>query len=228
MGRGGRASGLTALAYCGWLALGVLAPMVDSVAREGVGEMELGADGRQQWRPLSGATEPSSDESTRGMASSSTSERPAAAAVVAAEALVWDLLDVARRDGEPQAQKEEAAAAKQEVGLVEGTNAAIFRPLIPAIEGIRASLPGLYKHFHWAGVFQFILEYGMGCCAITATRTILTNVPPTIGHLHSMRQPVNPDGSLPRPLKDLVGFDDDFIDEATVQVERSTCTFCLD
>lgn len=228
MGRGdrrGRASGLlAALACCGWLALGLLASVAGSVAGEGVGEMELGADGRQERRPPSGAAEQPSAESTRWVASpSSTSERLGAAA--AAEALVWDLVDVARRDGDRQVQKEEAA--KQEVGLVEGTNAAIFRSLIPAIEGIRASLPGLYKHFHWAGVLQFILEYGMGCPAITATRTILTNVPPTFGHLHSMRQPVNPDGSLPRPLKDLVGFDGDFIDEATVQAERSTCTYCV-
>lgn len=65
----------------------------------------------------------------------------------------------------------------------------------------------------------------MGCPALTATRTILTNVPPTLGHLHTMRKPLNPEGTLPRPLKDLVGYDSVFIDEETVQSERNTCAF---
>lgn len=222
-GRGRRGLGVRAA-----LALGLLASAVlGSVAGEAVGEVELGADGRQQqeqWRPSSGPK--ASDESTKPASSAAPSEQAAAEAATA-EALMWELLDVVRRSGDPQQQQQEAQqeGAKQEVGGQVQVEAAIFRPLIPAIEAIRASLPGLYKQFHWAGVLQLILEYGMGCPMLTATRTLVTNVPPTIGHLHSMRKPVNPDGSLPRPLKDLVGFEGDFIDEATVQAERSTCTY---
>lgn len=224
MGRGRRRRGLGVRAA---LALGLLASAVlGSVAGEAVGEVELGADGRQQqeqWRPSSGPK--ASDESTKPASSAAPSEQAAAEAATA-EALMWELLDVARRSGDPQQQQQaQQEGAKQEVGGQVQVEAAIFRPLIPAIEAIRASLPGLYKQFHWAGVLQLILEYGMGCPMLTATRTLVTNVPPTIGHLHSMRKPVNPDGSLPRPLKDLVGFEGDFIDEATVQAERSTCTY---
>jgi hypothetical protein len=70
-----------------------------------------------------------------------------------------------------------------------------------------------------------VLEWGVGCPGLTALRTVLTNIPPTLGHLTTMRKPLNPDGTLPRPLKDLVGFEGDFIDDETIRSERDTCTW---
>ncbi len=62
------------------------------------------------------------------------------------QALVSELLDIARREGDKQEQ-----AAQEALGFVADANMQIFRPLLPAIEAEQQSLPGAYQFFPWVG-----------------------------------------------------------------------------
>jgi hypothetical protein len=120
--------------------LGQLRP----VGAQGLEEVDLDAEGGQQR-----LREQPEAVATLSPPPASTNEQQAAAAAAsaaaAAEALAWDLLDVARREGDKQ--QEQPAAT--EPGLVEGLNAGIFRPLLPAIEAEQQRLPGVYRFFPW-------------------------------------------------------------------------------
>ncbi len=125
------------------------------------------------------------------------------------------LLFAASGDTDPQASGVAADKAATPVSPV-------VERFVVAFENYRNHLSGASRFYPWAGVMEFFVANRILCPALHFLLLVLTSNPPSIGIVTAEKQPLNPDGTLPRPLKDLRGYEDMFVDEATLQAERNT------
>jgi hypothetical protein len=103
-------------------------------------------------------------------------------------------------------------------------NSFVMEHFVVTFENYRDHLSGISRRFPWAGVMQFLVSINVVCPIVSFVQNIFVSRP-SVGIQTNQGHPQNPDGTLPRPWKDLRGYEEYFIDEDTVEAERTSYYF---
>lgn len=98
----------------------------------------------------------------------------------------------------------------------------VMEHFVAAFENYRRHLSGISKLFPWAGVIEFLVSVNAVCPIVDFVETIVAVNLPSVRIQTTQEYPQNPDGTLPRPWKDLKGCDAWFVDEDTIRAEKAS------